>query len=493
MERIGAAALGHRPVFAVRRRFRSALGWWITATFLAVVVAGAATVDAKLGFAVAIAFGGAIVILQNPSLIAPVGFVTVCVEGVVVNNVAVTRILAPCALLLVLAELIRGAARIRVSGPFLWACGYVTWAFASTLWTTSLAGTRFLLQSLLIAVVFMLIYAALINTEEQLRRVVYTIGITSGIVGALSVIAFGLSIPSIVGLDLLQSGRSQGLVDDPDFFAAMQLVAVPLVIVLATEARTHRIRLLMYGTLIMILASAFTSLSRGAFLAIAVLAILLVSTKPERLFQSRRQKALTLLLATLGMTLFFSRPYVRGEVVQRAESIYAPKDRDEASGAGRTNLWKAAQKITGENLLTGIGYGSFTYVSEDLLLRTPGVDPLLLQNRGEGDNFVAHNTYLGTSAELGIPGLTLLLGMIFASAASLRRTSKRARAAGAHFLGRISHALFLGLCSWAVTSVFLSGETARMLWILVGLSLALAKLADRRVAEAREAGTLSPL
>ena len=337
----------------------------------------------------------------------------------------------------------------------------------------------------------MLVFAALINSEEQLRRVVYTIGIASGIVGALSVIAFGVSTESIAGLELLQSGRSQGLVDDPDFFAAMQLVAVPLVLVLASEARTHRTRLLMYGALVMILASAFTSLSRGAFLAIAVLAILLISTKPERLFQSRRQKALTLLVASLGMVLFFSRPYVRGEVVQRAQSIYAPKDRDEASGAGRTNLWKAAQKITGENLLTGIGYGSFIYVSEDLLLRTPGVDPLLLQNRSEGDNFVAHNTYLGTSAELGIPGLILLLGMMFTAGASLRRSSQRARAAGAPFLSRVSHALFLGLCSWAVTSFFLSGETARTLWILVGLSLALAKLVDSRVAEAREAGALS--
>jgi hypothetical protein len=68
-----------------------------------------------------------------------------------------------------------------------------------------------------------------------------------------------------------------------------------------------------------------------------VLAILLVFTKPHRLFQSRRQKALTLLVASLGMVLFFSRPYVRGEVVQRAESIYAPKTKDEASGAGRTS------------------------------------------------------------------------------------------------------------------------------------------------------------
>jgi hypothetical protein len=34
----------------------------------------------------------------------------------------------------------------------------------------------------------------------------------------------------------------------------------------------------------------------------------------------------------------------------------------------------------------------------------------------------------------------------------------------------------LGLGSWGVTSVFLSAETARMSWIIVGLCLALPKL-----------------
>jgi hypothetical protein len=67
---------------------------------------------------------------------------------------------------------------------------------------------------------------------------------------------------------------------------------------------------------------------------------------------------------------------------------------------------------------------------------------------------------------------------MISTGATLRATARRAQAAGAHFLGRTSHALFLGLCSWAATSIFLSGETARMLWIIVGLSLALAKLVD---------------
>ena len=449
----------------------------------AAIVGVACVVDVRLGIAVAAALGSAVVVLQNPALLPPIAILTVCVEGIVISGVAVTRLIAPGALLLVLAELLRGGARIRVASPFLWAVAYVVWAFSSALWTTSLDGTRFLLQSLLIAVVFMLLFAALVSTETDLRRVLNVFVFTSAIVGGLSVLTFGSGSESLIGLELLQAGRSQGLVDDPDFFAAMQLVAIPIALVLANETDSHRMRLMLYGAVIVLLASVFTSLSRGAFLALLVLAILLVATRPERLFQSRRQKALTLLVASAGMVLFFSRPYVRGEVVQRAESIYAPKTRDEASGAGRTNLWKAAERITGEHPLTGIGYGSFIYVSEELLLRTPGVDPLLLQNRSEGDNFVAHNTYLGTSAELGVTGLLLLLGLMISTGVTLRAAARRASAAGAAFLARVSHGLLLGLCAWAVTSIFLSGETARMLWILVGLSLAVAKIVEQRERE----------
>jgi O-antigen ligase len=213
---------------------------------------------------------------------------------------------------------------------------------------------------------------------------------------------------------------------------------------------------------------------------VLVLAILLVWSRPEKLFQSRRQKAIALLIACFGMVLFFSRPYVRESVTVRAQSIYAPKDRDEASGAGRTNLWKAAEQTAAEHPLTGVGLGAFSHISEDLLLRTPGVDPLLLRDRKEGDNFVAHNTYLGTAAELGITGLLIYLGLMISTGVTLRRTALKAHAAGAHFLGRVAHGLMLGLVTWSATSLFLSAESARMFWILVGLSLALPKLIPER-------------
>jgi O-antigen ligase len=413
--------------------------------------------------------------MARPVLLLPVGLVTVNLENLSFSDVNATRLLAPGMLLVVLAELLRGGARIRLGPPFWCVGGYVTWAVASGLWTESVEGTRFLLQSLAIAVIFMLAFASLLNSERDLRFLLYVFAFTSALLGGLSVIAFGgnLEIPH---LELLQGGRSQGGVGDPDFFAAIQLVAIPLVLVLAGEAKSRYLSLALYGGLLTILASVFTSLSRGAFLATAVLAFLLLISRPERVFRSRQEKAAALLVIALGMTFFFSRPFVREEVVTRAESIYAPKTRQDETGSGRTVIWSAAARTAGEHPFLGVGFGSFIYISEALIFETPNISLDVYKLRGDKTNFVAHNTYLGTTAELGFVGLALYLSILFSTAFYLRRTTRRAFEAGKPFVGRVANALVLGLASWAVTSIFLSGETARMFWIIVGLSLALPKL-----------------
>lgn len=458
------------------RLLLSGAGWAAVAGAIASIEVVAVFVDVKLGIAVGLAVVAAVILLAGrPSYLLPLALSTVFVEHLTLSGQAVTRLVAPPMLLLVLIEILRGTARVRLGPPVWWAGAYTLWALASLLWTESFEGTKFLLQSLAIALVFMLAFTALLNTVQDLRRLLYVFAVVPALVGSLSMFAFAgwIEIPM---LELTQAGRAQGLVGDPDFFAGMQLVAAPLVLVLASETRNRRARVVLYVCLLAIIASALTSLSRGAFIATAVLAILFLASDPERIFRARREKAIALAVLSIGMVVFFSRPFVRDEVVGRAETIYAPKDKDDQTGSGRTNIWKAAVRTAEENPLLGVGFGSFAYISEDLILHTPGVDLEVYGGRDEGDNFVAHNTYVGTAAELGVTGLFLYLGLLVTTIVTLRRISKRAAAAGAAFVGRVAHALVLGLTAWAFSSIFLSAETTRIFWIAVGLSLALPKL-----------------
>ncbi|MGH2920758.1 MAG: O-antigen ligase family protein [Gaiellaceae bacterium] len=466
--------------YAYRARMTlSGLGWIAAASVLATLEAAAVVIDVKLGLAFALALIFAVVVMARPERLLPLAVLTVFLESMMFGGMAITRMLAPAALLMVLAEFLRGTARIRIAAPFAWATLYAAWAVASGLWTESADGTRFLLQSLGIALVYLLAFAALPRSEADLRQFLYVITFAAAVLGALSVAAFG-GMPSPPGIALTQAGRSQGGVGDPDFFAAIQLVVVPLVLVLASETKDRRTRLLLYAGLMAILASIFTSLSRGAFIGIVLLGILFIASRPERLFRSRQEKAIALVIVAIGMIGFFSRPFLREQVVDRAQTIYAPETQEDKTGSGRTNIWKAAARTAGENPFFGVGYGSFKYISEELILHTPGIDLEVYGDRSEGDNYAAHQTYLGTAAELGLTGLVLYLGVLISTGMALRRTAKQAAARGSPFIGRVAHALLLGLAAWAVTAFFLTTETARMFWVIVGLSLALPRLLPER-------------
>jgi O-antigen ligase len=463
-------------------RPRLGLLFWVGAAgFVALLQAAASTVSWKIGLAAVIALAVSMLLIARPALLLPLAGITLVLEGVTLSGMPVTRLLAPGAAMVVIAEFLRGGGRIKPSPPMVWGTLYVSWAILSGIWSDGPDGTRFLLQSLVIALIYTFAFALLLNSERDLKLFLYPLVVVAALIAGLAVISFGTPGLQIPYLTLLQAGRAQGAVGDPDFFAAMSLVFIPLGIVLASETRQRWARFLMVGATLTLLAGTFLSLSRGAFLATMVLGIIFLASRPERLFRARREKAAALVLIAIGMIGFFSRPFLREEVVTRAESIYAPKDQEEASGAGRTELWKGAIRTAQENPFLGVGFGSFPIISQELILHTPGVNPLVFQKRKQGDNFVAHNTYLGTAAELGFTGLFLYLALLVSTGLSLRKTSRLALERGAPFVGRVAYALVLGLGAWAMCTFFLNGETARTFWIIIGIALALPKLVPEPV------------
>jgi hypothetical protein len=139
----------------------SVVGWAALAAAFALVEAMAAFVDWTFGLAVVLGLLVALLVLMRPALLLPVAGSIVFLEDLHVSGMAVTRLFAPAALLFVLLELMRGTARLRGGVPLAWVGAYIAWAIASGIWTVSLSGTQFLLQSLVIALSFMLVFATL--------------------------------------------------------------------------------------------------------------------------------------------------------------------------------------------------------------------------------------------------------------------------------------------------------------------------------------------
>ena len=445
------------------------------AAVLAAGVGALAAVNITLAVLAIVAVGLTAALAWNPASLLVVLATSIFLELVNLGGVTVSRLLAPIALCVVAFELIRGRAQIRGGPPLIWAFGYSLWALASGLWTVELAGTIYLLASLVIALVYMVSFAALLESTAQLRNVLYVLCFAALLVGANSIAAFG-DLPSIGAS--LQAGRAQGGVGDPSFFAAFQLVVLPVALVLAGAAQALWLRLALYGTVLVILASVLTSLSRGGFIALALVGLIVLVAPARTLFRSRQQKQALVLLMVAGIGFLFTRPFVRESVVNRVKSVYSQDaGNTQRDGSGRLNLWLAAQTAMRENPVLGMGYGTFRHASTELMYRTPGVDFTYYKPRPYGAE--AHSLYLGTLAEIGPPGLILFLGMLISTAAYLRRTARRARAVGADLLARLANAFIFSLLAWALASLFLSTETSRAVWIVVGIALALPKLVER--------------
>ena len=454
---------------ATGRLVSGARGWNAVAACGAIAVGSAAAFDVRTAVALTVAGVLGLAIALRPAVVVGVLVITVFAETLQLGGVTISRLVAPIVFVVVLMALSRAQRSLVPGPPLAWAGAYALWAVASGLWTESTEGTIVSLASLAIALIYMLAVATLLNSALELRRVLYVLAVGAFLSGLVAIFAY------LAGSET----RTAAWKGDPNFFAAYQIVALPLLLVCAAEARSRWLRAFLYATVAVIVVSVFTSLSRGGLLALGVVLLLALVFPARSFFRSRGQKAILVLVLGAGVALAVQS--TSGALTARLGEI------DDRGGSGRINHWRAALGLVEDDPLLGVGYGSYIRLSNDLLLRTPGTDLSHYRLRPNGSE--VHNTYLGTTAELGIPGFVLLLGLMVSTARMFRRVARDA-ADLSPFVARLANALLLSIIGWSLVAVFLSAETARPFWILVGISLALPKiLADeaRRTAYARDA------
>jgi O-antigen ligase len=288
---------------------------------------------------------------------------------------------------------------------------------------------------------------------------------------ALSLIALPVSLYAMYTFFAGSAVRSSAGKGDPNSFAAYELIVLPIVAILIAETQNRRLRLTLGATAVAIIGAVMTSLSRGGLVTLGML-VLLITIAPARVvFRNRAQKALAVCLIAASAAVFFVA--TGPAFTARINETFTTGG---STGSGRTDMWKGAVHSFHDHPIFGIGFGTFSSVSTHLLQTTPGVDLVDYTPSPDGD--LVHNAYLESLAELGIPGLVFFVGLLAATAHLLVKTARRARAAGSHFLERSCHGLLFSLAAFCVSAIFLSMETARPLWIIIGLAFATSRLTD---------------
>jgi O-antigen ligase len=289
--------------------------------------------------------------------------------------------------------------------------------------------------------------------------------------------AIGLSTTgaSLWGLILWIKGDlalASGPIGDPNDFAYLIVSVLPLVGYLFVQERGRRG---LWGTCMVILvAGALATLSRGALVGLAALAIWAVLT--GRVSVGGVVAAVGSLVIVIVVAFTFWSPIIN-ESVERKGKI-AQRNED-----SRLAFWNAALHMSYDRPLVGVGPGRFGDEADAYL----GNRPSTLQHP------VAHSSYLEILAECGYPALVAFLVYLASSWGLLRESRRRAQDAEDEPGARLATALQAAFIVALVSGAFLSQQVALPFWLIGALAAATAGAAAPSTASSTGPGRLQAM
>jgi putative inorganic carbon (hco3(-)) transporter len=321
------------------------------------------------------------------------------------------------------------------------------------------------------------IVVVLLRNRISLRRVTWALVAVGAFLGSISVYqyitgtftnnywGFGqAAVQNIAGSS--EGYRIAGPIGDPNFYAQIMLVLVPVSFIRFLDEKSTALRLFaLFGTAVTLLTVVFT-FSRGAFLALAVMVLVLFYFKPPKPNQ-------LMLVVLVGMALFRFIPADYTDRILTLPSLLLGDQqavRSEISFLGRSSEMTAAWMMFADHPLFGVGASNYPIYYQQYSRR------IGLDQRTEARQ--AHSLYLEVAAETGLAGIaifSLILWNIFSSVWSSR---KRLQEAGEIKYANLVLGFAVGILGYFSAAFFVHGAYPRYLWLLTGIALAIPQVTD---------------
>lgn len=245
---------------------------------------------------------------------------------------------------------------------------------------------------------------------------------------------------------------------DPNYLAASAVVCLPIAFYLFMRSPNRFDRWFSVACVVPIVGAMLVGSSRGGLLALIAAGVVI-------LFQSRMRRGTLLFIGGIFALLFLVSP------VSPLGRLLHPGTSGVAAENNRLELWSAGFRMIVAHPLMGIGLGNFE--AEVPAYLAPG----------QHIDFIAHNTYIQTASEMGLPGLAIFLWILFATFKSLARTRRQAWESDSPILYCAASGLFAGLVGFSVAMVFLSAGFLKLLWCAVFFAAAIEPLAESTAQE----------
>ncbi len=324
----------------------------------------------------------------------------------------------------------------------------------------------------------------LVASETSIRRLTWQLLTIGALLGSLGVFQgvtgsygndFG-GFANVISDPLITNGgkRVCGPLEDPNFYAQMMVMLVPLALYRLWDEVSPRLKAISaYILAILVLTVVFT-FSRGGFVALVIvlaLAALQKKVKPGYIIVG-----FCLLLPLLS--------FIPAEYGERMSSLDAflpggsnqPKTTEkDASLEARSALVKVGWLMFMDHPLLGVGTENFVVHSRDYAQELG----LFISERG-GQGVMAHNFYLQVLAETGVLGFVCFAASVLYAFAGLRASHAQLKKQGRLSLASITVSLQLSIVGYLVTALFLQGGGSdRWLWLLVAIATAIRQEVQR--------------
>lgn len=333
-------------------------------------------------------------------------------------------------------------------------------------------GLIIFLKDAIIAILLVL----MIQSKEYFRIAAWGFLFTGILLGTTAVVQYvsgsfnfdywGLAESNLMNIvSGVEGYRIMGTYGDPNFFAQIMLVIIPIAMNRFMHEKKTVLKILAAWSLVVSFLTVIFTFSRGGFLALcSVLGLLVLLKKPP-------------LVAVLSgiLILIFLIPFLPPAYFDRIETIleYLPfmgsDVRSEVSLRGRMSEYAVSFQMFRDNPIFGIGYENYAanYLKYSVKI---GLDPRRTERS-------AHSLYLEVLAEQGLIGFLMFGYLLYAAFASLNKARKIFKKIALHGYEDLAIAFQIGFTGYLVSALFIHGAYPRNLWLLIGISLAAQQVA----------------
>jgi probable O-glycosylation ligase (exosortase A-associated) len=246
---------------------------------------------------------------------------------------------------------------------------------------------------------------------------------------------------------------------DNNGVAVGMMMLTPVLAALAATATIRWQRLMFQFLTIGVVYRSLSTYSRGGFLTAACIALV---------YFLRSQKKLRTAMAMIVLAAIVL-PVLPAPFWQRMSTITATSDEErDGSQRGRLHYWYVATLMARDRPLSGVGFDAYNFAYPNY-------------NEAQGTEYEGHRSvhsaWFGALAELGYPGLVLMVLIVGLSVRACRRVRRKALQQNLVELSQYATAVEISFFAFAVGGSFLAFQYNEMLWHFIGLSMALERIA----------------